>query len=295
MSTSTKPLAALAVPLLVAGCTFAPATIKSAPEPPPAPAAAAPTTPAPVEPPPAAVKLNPDALTPSFTALAQQIPGQVGVAIFDGNDTMSFGTWSTGPAWSTIKVPLAIAAARHDLTTSAPLIERAITASDNAAADQLWASLGEPAAAAAAVNQVLVDGANPDVQVQADQIRPPYSPYGQTIWSQADAARFAWALPCIPDAELVLAQMHNITPDQQWGLAATDNTAAKGGWGPDPDGNYLARQIGIIHTETGTLGVAIATTPDDGTFTTATALLNSLANWVTQNTTGFPAQQCAEG
>ncbi|MBN3511469.1 hypothetical protein JYB55_21805 [Mycolicibacterium septicum] len=243
----------------------------------------------------AATEPNTDALTASFTALAEQIPGQVGVAISNGHRTLSFGTWNTGPAWSTIKVPLAIAAARRDPTTSAPLIERAITASDNAAADQLWSSLGEPTAAAAAVHQVLADGTNPDVQVQAEQIRPPYSPYGQTIWPQADAARFAWALPCIPGAEPVLAQMRNITAGQQWGLAATDNTVAKGGWGPDPDGNYLARQIGLIHTETGTLGVAIATSPDDGTFTTATALLNNLANWVTQNATALPARQCADG
>lgn len=142
------------------------------------------------------------------------------------------------------------------------------------------------------MHQVLADGANPDIQVQAEQIRPPYSPYGQTIWPQADAARFAWTLPCIPNAEPVLDQMRNITPDQQWGLATLDNTATKGGWGPNPDGNYLARQIGLYQTETGTLGVAIATTPDDGTFTTATSILNNLSNWITQNTTELPAGVC---
>ena len=280
--------------LAVAGCTFAPATIRPPAEPPAAPAVVpvpiVPAEPAQV----AAAEPNIDVLNTSFTTLSEQIPGQVGVAIFDGHYTLSFGTWNTGPAWSTIKVPLAIAVARHDPTTNAQLIEQAITASDNDAADQLWASLGEPAAAAAAVAQVLADGANPDIQVQAEQIRPPYSPYGQTIWPQADAARFAWALTCIPDAEPVLTHMSNLISGQQWGLAATDNTPAKGGWGPDPNGNYLARQIGLIHTETGTLGVAIATTPDDGIFTTATALLNNLANWVTQNATELPAQQCAE-
>lgn len=275
--------------VLAAGCTFGSATVKTAPETPPPPATAPP--PAPAQPPAAA---DPDTgtLTASFTALAAQIPGQVGVTITNGQRTWSFGTWDTGPAWSTIKVPLAIAAARHDPTTSGPLIERAITTSDNAAADQLWASLGEPTAAAAAVHQVLADGANPDIQVQAEQIRPPYSPYGQTIWPQADAARFAWTLPCIPNAEPVLDHMRNITPDQQWGLATLDNTATKGGWGPNPDGNYLARQIGLYQTETGTLGVAIATTPDDGTFTTATSILNNLSNWITQNTTELPAAMC---
>lgn len=235
-----------------------------------------------------------NALTVSFGGLAEQLPGEVGIAISDGRHVWPFGTWTTGPAWSTIKVPLSIAAARHDPITAAPLIERAITQSDNAAADELWASLGEPAGAAAAVQQVLVDGANPDIQVQAEQIRPPYSPFGQTVWPQADAARFAWALPCIPDAEPVLTQMRNITSEQQWGLAAVGQTLAKGGWGPDTSGDYLARQIALIQTGTGNLGVALAAEPDDGSFASATTLLNNLANWVTQNASEFPGRRCTE-
>lgn len=290
MFTSTRSLATLAITLLIAGCSFTPASIKPAPPAASNPAAAA-ATPAPADPPPVAGQPNTANLTASFTALAEHIPGEVGITITDGQQTLQFGTWDTGPAWSTIKVPLAIAATRHDPNT-ASLIERAITASDNAAADELWASLGDPAAAAAAVHQVLTDGANPDVYVQAEQIRPPYSPYGQTIWAQADAARFAWTLPCIPDADPVLAQMRNIASGQQWGLAALDNTATKGGWGPDPDGNYLARQIGVYQTETGALGLAIATKPDDGTFATATSILNNLANWITQNIAELPGAGC---
>lgn len=300
MSTSSRAsrsrVALVVTFLAVSGCTTAPATVKPTVEAPPTTAAtAAPSVAAPAELPTAPAAAVPDTagLTASFDGLAEQIPGEVGVAIFDGNNVMSFGSWSTGPAWSTIKVPLAIAAARRDAGASAPLIERAITASDNAAADQLWASLGDPGSAAAAVHQVLADGANPDVQVQAEQVRPPYSPYGQTVWGQTDAARFAWSLPCIGGAESVLAQMRNITADQQWGLAAVGNTAAKGGWGPDPDGNYLARQIGVVDIKGGSVGVAIAATPDDGTFETATALLNNLANWVIQNSAGLGARSCS--
>ncbi|MBU8820734.1 hypothetical protein KL864_33230 [Mycolicibacterium goodii] len=289
MSLSFKAAAGLAATLLTAGCTFAPASVT--PYEPAASTTAAVTSGAPVQPRPAA---DPDSddLNTSFTALAEQLPGKVGVTITNGDHTWTFGSWDTGPAWSTIKVPLAIAATRHDPANTAPLVERAITASDNAAADQLWASLGEPAAAAAAIHQVLVDGDNPDVEVQAEQSRPPYSAYGQTIWPQVDAARFAWTLPCIRDAEPVLALMRNINPDQRWGLAALHNTATKGGWGPDPEGNYQARQIGLVQTQTGTLGVAIATKPNDGTFATATTILNNLGNWITQNTTELPAGHC---
>jgi len=88
------------------------------------------------------------------------------------------------------------------------------------------------------------------------------------------------------------ASPQNPPPYGRHALAALDNTATKGGWGPDPDGNYLARQIGLYQTATGNLGIAIATKPDDGTFATATSILNNLANWITQNTTELPAGQC---
>lgn len=289
MSTSSRPLAALAV-LLALICSCSTSTGEAQPS--SDPAKPTPTS-AHAHPPALPAAPSTDPVEASFAALAAQIPGHVGVAISDGQSTTTFGDWQTGPAWSTIKVPLSIAALRADPTTAGPLMIRAITQSDNAAADQMWALLGEPAAAAAAVHQVLAEGLNRDVVVQAEQIRPPYSPYGQTVWSQADAAHFAWALPCIADAEPVLTQMHNITADQRWGMATNTEVGTKGGWGPDPDGTYLARQIAVVHTESGSRGVALAAKPDDGSFTTATMILNMLADWITQHDHELPSRECS--
>lgn len=297
MCTSIRPVAALAVLMAVlVGCSsFAPAAVTPAP-----PAAMEAThgevAPHPPDPPASETAVRaavPDPLAASFTALADQIPGQVGIALSDGQRSILFGDWDSGPAWSTIKVPLSIAALRLDPNTATPLMQRAISQSDNAAAEQLWSLLGDPTAAATAVRGILAEGANNEVVVQAEQVRPPYSAFGQTLWSLADAARFAWALPCIANSETVLVQMHNLTADQRWGLAASGDVAAKGGWGPDLDGNYLTRQIAVVATDTGTLGVALAAQPDDGNFTTATSMIDRLADWIAQHTNEFPSSQCA--
>lgn len=235
MSTFIRPLAALTVVVMIlAGCSsLAPATVKPAP-----PTATAVAPPHAASPDPTAPETPmlavPDTLAASFTALADQIPGQVGIAVSDGQRSIPLGTWDSGPAWSTIKVPLSIAALRLDPNTATPLMQRAISQSDNAAAEQLWALLGEPTAAATAVGQVLAEGASTEVTVQSEQVRPPYSAFGQTLWPQADAARFAWALPCIANSETVLTQMRNLTADQRWGTRCHRRRGRQGRMGPRP-------------------------------------------------------------
>ena len=77
-------------------------------------------------------------------------------------------------------------------------MQQAISQSDNAAADQMWSMLGAPNAAAAAMDAVLREGKrHHSPSVQSQQVRPPYSPYGQTQWSKDQAAIFAFELPCI--------------------------------------------------------------------------------------------------
>jgi hypothetical protein len=46
--------------------------------------------------------------------------------------------------------------------------------------------------------------------VQSQQLRPPYSPYGQTQWSKDQPAIFAFELPCIAGTAPVLEQMRNL-------------------------------------------------------------------------------------
>ena len=190
----------------------------------------------------------------------------------------SFGTWATGVAWSTIKVPLAIAALRAG-SASPDLVAKTITQSDNAAAEELWSQLGDPAEAAKKVHVVIGDAGDTTTVVEPRRLRPAYTAFGQTQWSLVRQAQFAARLPCIPDASRVVDLMHNLTDDHRWGLAAK-GFAAKGGWGPGVAGDYLVRQLGIVPTESGHVGVALAAEAPDGSFDTGVDALNALTDWL---------------
>jgi hypothetical protein len=232
-----------------------------------------------------------DALRADFAEFSAAISAEVGVVMVTGQSAISFGTWTSGPAWSTIKVPLAIAALRRAPRQAEALVFPAITQSDNTAAEGLWSLLGNPADAARAVEAVLRDGGDTATIVQSQRIRPEFTAFGQTDWPMEAQAQFASRLPCIAQNDPVVGDMRHIAPDQAWGLA-DDATAAKGGWGPDSGGRYLVRQLATIITAAGTIGVALAALPHDGTFQSGVAAVNQLANWVRAHTNSLVASPC---
>ncbi len=276
--------------LLVSGCTRpaghpAPQPEPATPASSTAPTGTSPTTTAPATP--------SAALQASFTELAATVPATIGIATAAVGSTtaLAFGSWSTGVAWSTIKVPLAIAAQRIAGADVQSLITRAITQSDNAAAEQLWSQLGPPQTAAGQVQAVLREGGDDSTTVESQRLRPGFTAFGQTRWSLELQARFAAQLPCIADAGNVVDLMHQLGGGQRWGLAAED-AAAKGGWGPDESGAYLVRQFGIVPAADGRIGVALAAAPSDGTFASGIAALNRMAQWLTAHTGELPAGDC---
>lgn len=228
----------------------------------------------------------------SFAALERRLGGRAGVTFgpLSGSAT-SHGSLTTGPAWSTIKVPIAIAVAReHGGET--PSMNPAITASDNAAAARLWESLGPAATAGRKTQAVLADGGDTQTAVQTVVTRP-FSAYGQTSWSLASQQRFARSLPCLRGARPVVSLMGQVISAQRWGLGSVGTNARfKGGWGPDESGRYLARQFGLIDLPTGTVAVAMAVEPADGSFDAATRNLTAVAEWVAERATGSPAGSC---
>ncbi len=183
------------------------------------------------------------------------------------------GNWSIGVAWSTIKVPLAVAALRAGVAHSDQLVA-AITQSDNAAAEELWSQLGDPAAPL--VQSVLREAGDPYTVVESRRLRAEYTPFGQTRWSLADQARFAAGLSRVPGASRIIDLMGALSVDHRWGLAAK-GFAAKGGWGPSLTGEYLVRQFAIV---SGTVGVALAAEVHDGGYEAGVDAINSLADWV---------------
>jgi hypothetical protein len=224
----------------------------------------------------------------SFRALEAELGGASGVALsavgLDPKVEVA-GSLQEEVAWSTIKVPIALAIESRAQGQPTPAdrswMTPAITASDNTAAEALWSRLGVPSAAGAAVQEILRSAGDTSTQVETRVLRPGFSASGQTQWSLAAQARFIAALPCLPYAESVLSLMGQIVPEQRWGLGSLGVPAQfKGGWGPGLDGHYLVRQMGILKLPTGRLlAVSIATNAADGSFSTGTASLTRIARW----------------
>jgi len=234
-------------------------------------------------------------LSEAYAALDESVDARIGVAfapVGDPDAVQTLGSWASGPAWSTIKVPLSIALLREEggggVTDN---MQAAITASDNGAAQAIWNELGSHQTAADKVSAVLAD-AGEQVEVQPEVTRPGFTAFGQTEWSLADQARFLAHAACDPAAAPVLDLMGQIIGGQRWGLGQLDGARFKGGWGPGVSGPYLVRQLGLIPTARGEVAVAIAAIPNSGQFGDGTAVLSTMASWVGDHLDEIPVGTC---
>ncbi len=217
-------------------------------------------------------------LQASFRRVGDAVPATIGAAVATpGGELWSSGDWSTGVAWSTIKVPLAIAALRRDRSRATGLLAKVITESDNPASEELWSQLGKPTDAARRVQAVIAESGDADTVVESRRLRDGFTPFGQTQWSLVGQARFAARLPSLAEAASVIALMHRLTAAQRWGLAAK-GFAAKGGWGPGVHGDYLVRQFAVIPVSSGQCGAALAA--QAGSFEAGVDALNAMADWL---------------
>lgn len=237
----------------------------------------------------------PSALAADFARLQTQLSAVVGIAVSavgNGRTPMRLGDWQTGPAWSTMKVPLAIAALRDEQPPKVTdAMTAAITGSDNAAAESMWASLGDPATAARKVDAVLRETGDPTT-VQSERVRPEFSAFGQTDWSLTDQVRFASVAVCEKANAPVFAVMGQVQSDQRWGIGMLENSRFKGGWGPSATGSYLVRQMGVLAGPTGMIAVALAAQPASGKFDDGVAALTEMATWLTAHLSALPAGDC---
>lgn len=255
----------------------------------PSPAANPPTTPP-----------TPAPWVADFAQLQAGLHAKIGVVVRPvgaGSDSqVTLGDeWTTGPAaWSTSKVPLVIAAMRQqNIGQPTEQMIAAITESDNKAAESIWEGLdSDPVAAASKVDAVLREAGDRATNVQSQQVRPPYTAFGQTDWSLTNQALFLSAAECDPRDQPVLSLMGKVESDQQWGLGVIPKTKIKGGWGPSESQRYLVRQIGILPTPKGLTVVAMATEPGSGTFPDGTQNLTQIAQWLQEHLDALPAGQC---
>jgi hypothetical protein len=222
--------------------------------------------------------------------------GAIALQRLDGSRPVQTGDLGSPYAWSSIKPVIVAALLKLDGGPEAlgsdqqAQVRSALTASDNDAAMALFkavaARTGGIDGAATAMTHVLRAAGDQRTQVSSVG-RDGFSPYGQTLWEPSAQVQFMSALArgCLlgrPSTAYLLGVMNEVIPAQRWGFGALRSvTALKGGWGPDPGGAYLVRQIGLAGGATGEpLAFAAAVRPSDGSFETGTRVLQAVAAWM---------------
>lgn len=224
----------------------------------------------------------------SFDRLARSLTGVSGVAVSGlgkGQPVIALGSLRSPIAWSTSKVPVAMAViAGGGGKRYASDLRQAITASDNAAAERLWSSLGGGAKAASAANAQLRAAGDRRTQYESRRLRSGFTAFGQTVWSLANQARFTAGMSCVSAGRQVLDLMGQVIAAHRWGLGVRSGAKLKGGWGPGTkpgvNGGYVDRQMGVVTVAGKPIAVSIATAPSDGSHETGTAHLSTIAKWV---------------
>ncbi|WP_083534061.1 hypothetical protein [Gordonia desulfuricans] len=263
------------------------------------------TAPTPVAAASSSLRLDDQPVTPAAAKLANGFRRQgfgpgVGVVLVPvgGSATIALGSQTPARvAWSTIKVPLAIAAQRNAADDDAEigeLVESAIINSDNSAALRLRKSLGSPTEARKKVTAVLRDGGDDTTEVVT--ITQPDETFGLTVWPLTGSAQFTAGLPCLADSAQVVRYMGQVAGVQQWGvevMRGPKSTAVKGGWGPSDDGGEEVRQIGLItHADGQRTAVAMSSYVTGQTMGEGTATLDRVARWLNQNLALLPRGRC---
>jgi hypothetical protein len=228
-----------------------------------------------------------------FQRLSGSLGGRNGIAVSAlGHDKPVYqaGDLASGIAWSTSKVPVAMAIFDAGLAgQQSANLRSAITISDNAAAMRLWAALGSGQQAAQAADQELRSAGDSDTQVQSQTLVNGLTPFGQTEWSLANQARFTAGMPCTPSGAQVLGLMNEVDSSQRWGLGSAGVPfQLKGGWGPGihpgQSGGYFDRQMGVVALEGNKhVAITIASLPADGSHETGARNLTQIAQWAVKN------------
>lgn len=203
------------------------------------------------------------------------------VARHGGRAAVSVGSFTAGdnrpePAFSTMKVPLSIAALRQD-PRMRPDAEVAVTRSDNPAAHRMFARV--PAQSIAGV-----------ISEAGSRTTSPAGYQMGTAWTTSDQAAFASGLRCVPGHEPVLEMMGRVIPEQRWGLGRIQGARFKGGWNYY-QGGHLARQFGLIPGPNGDIAVAITAHSAKG-YQGSFAMLNELADGIARMRGSLPKARC---
>ena len=222
----------------------------------------------------------------------------------DVSEVKTGGSWDGGRAWSTIKVPLAIAAIQENASTGgvtdvyggscnpglSSAVADAIKASDNCSAWWLWQALGgDNSQAASKVTAVIKAGGDTSTTVNSVGNGRSLTS-GMTDWSLVGQAIFAANMASINGSSSVMAAMKNHgASDGNSGLN-TFTAMTKGGWGDD-GGTSATRQFGIVKLKNGKCSAVAIWTSSGSSF----SVLNKIAQVLLNHEDDLPSGTCPGG
>lgn len=232
---------------------------------------------------PASGNMTTEEIRAAFEQVGRDTGATISAAWFDPEtgSVQTAGSTEAWVAWSTSKVPVAVAVSQVGKAQSlAGSMSAALRYSDNGAAETLWSSLGNTnEARAAAVTQVLRQAGDMTTTVPTVRMRSGFTVFGQTPWTTASQVSFMMQLPCLNGSDPVVANMSKIGSDQRWGMGQLSGATFKGGWGPEASRGYLVRQMGWYTNAAGErvfLAIAAQARSFDGGVSVLNSLIRSL-------------------
>ena len=230
-------------------------------------------------------------LTAAVTDIAGKYDVQVGVSVRAAGGVVHAGELQDLPAWSSMTVPVAVAAEQKALQTGggadiAGDVGAAVSASDNDAALRLRDSLGDTDEDAARYVDVVLRQAGDPTKTVADRGRSDHGGFGDDRWTLDNQVIFADRLACLTGAGPVLDAMGRVIDDHRHGAGELPGALFTGGWGADADGTYLLREFGPAGDEGARVPFAAAVTTADGSEATARDAMAELAQRIAPVLTG---------
>ena len=202
----------------------------------------------------------------------------VAVTPLGSGQTMTVGDHRRDFAWSTIKVPVVVAADSRRTGSRADK-SAALRYSNNGAARRVYDSLGP--SRRSILNRHL--RAHGDGRTRTSAVAP-----GLTYWHVAHQSRYASRIACAPKARPARIEMKKARPSYPFGLLQTklkSRTIQKIGYG-----GKEVRQLAIVTLSDGRkYGVSILA---DGGFGPARAKVDRIARWVANRLDHLPARRC---
>lgn len=211
-------------------------------------------------------------------AVVARYGGSAAIAYSDGASVTVVGDDRPRESWSTIKVPLSIAALRAN-PANYERARAAVTYSDNNATTAMWNSLP-----AGTVDQVIKEGGSRTAV-------PTNGWWGNTLWSTSEQAKFIANMPCIAGSQPVDSLMGQVIDEQRWGIGSIPGAHFKSGWAPH-NGRWHIRQMGRIPVAGGEAAVAVTAVPGNGSYADALAMTNELGNAIRGQVSKLPVTRC---